>query len=126
MIEEGKQKCSKCGRQLPLSEEYFARNCTRPNGFHTMCKECQKKYFKEYYKKNKDYYKNKNYKYFKTREDALKHIKDNEILGFTRKCSKCEEKLPATIEFFDVNMYLKCGLSSWCKECRRKSQRGKK
>ena len=43
--------CSKCRRELPLSE--FNKDRTRKDGLQTYCKDCRKQYMKQY---NKEYY----------------------------------------------------------------------
>jgi len=48
-------------------------------------------------------------------------------------CTKCEEVLPATTEYFSPNKRLRSGLNSWCRACRNakikeyhKTEAGKK
>lgn len=41
----------------------------------------------------------------------------------TKTCTKCGAVLPATTEYFAPNKRIKCGLSSHCRECRRKDAR---
>lgn len=38
------KKCSKCGRELPVSE--FWKNVTKEDGLQDYCKDCGKNYFK--------------------------------------------------------------------------------
>lgn len=38
------KKCSKCGRELPVSE--FWKNITKDDGLQDYCKDCGKNYFK--------------------------------------------------------------------------------
>ena len=42
--------CTRCGRELPLSE--YSKNKQSPDGLQYQCKECQKEYQKEYYENN--------------------------------------------------------------------------
>ena len=44
MIEELTKKCTKCGRELPLSE--FTKHKSRSDGLQGWCKSCRKKYDK--------------------------------------------------------------------------------
>lgn len=44
--------CSKCGRELPLSE--FHKNKDHKDGHSNVCKECHKKYYKQYYQDNRE------------------------------------------------------------------------
>lgn len=61
--------CTKCKRELPLTEEYFYKNNRHKNGFDSSCKECvkamhklyngkhaseRKQYHKKYYEDNKE------------------------------------------------------------------------
>lgn len=39
------KKCSKCGRELPVSE--FWKNITKDDGLQDYCKDCGKEYFKK-------------------------------------------------------------------------------
>jgi len=36
------QKCNKCGKEFPLSKEYFHVDKRNPNGFRQICKDCAK------------------------------------------------------------------------------------
>ncbi len=49
--------CRGCGRQLPATTEYFnrdTRRSSRANGLNRRCKECTRKYAREYFHKNKE------------------------------------------------------------------------
>jgi len=78
MTDEPTKKCSKCGRELPLSE--FTKHKITKDGLRTYCKECQKesdklyrenhtddisKYQKEYYEDNQSDVLKKQRKYYK-------------------------------------------------------------
>jgi hypothetical protein len=41
-IEEGKWKCFRCKRILPLTIEYFNKNVSTPKGFQTYCNDCRR------------------------------------------------------------------------------------
>lgn len=36
-------KCTKCGLNWPLTEDYFHRDWMKRNGFHSWCKKCVSK-----------------------------------------------------------------------------------
>ena len=42
--------------------------------------------------------------------------------GPLKRCTCCGEEQPATTEYFPQDRHVKSGLSSWCRECRRKRQ----
>ena len=69
------KKCSKCGEILHISRFHKDKNGkykTRPN-----CKECSRKYQKEYNKNNKEKISNRNKKgYEKNKNNILKHQKE--------------------------------------------------
>ena len=46
MTDEPTKKCSKCGRELPVSEFYKNKSCK--DGLRPYCKECHKEYSKLY------------------------------------------------------------------------------
>jgi len=46
MQEETMKTCTKCGRELPLSE--FSKDKSRKDGLQLWCKECRKKYYAEH------------------------------------------------------------------------------
>lgn len=64
------QVCSKCGRELLLTAEYYHRDKSKSSGFKPECKDCNKKRWeenkdrynaraKEYYRENVEYFKNR-------------------------------------------------------------------
>lgn len=40
-----------------------------------------------------------------------------------KTCTKCGETFPATLEYFYKDNYVSCGLSAWCKTCRKEYQK---
>jgi len=50
------RKCSKCGEEKPLTEEYFYKEITAKDGFRTVCKICTKSKYKHYKDDNFDIY----------------------------------------------------------------------
>ena len=44
-IEKGIKKCSKCGRILPKTPEYFTRDRSKKDGLRSECKECDGRVF---------------------------------------------------------------------------------
>lgn len=45
-MDEKTKKCSKCGRELPLSE--FSKHAGHADGLQYVCKECQREAMKKY------------------------------------------------------------------------------
>ena len=43
------KQCSKCKRTLPANLDYFYKRSNRSTPFSSQCKECRKKYYKEYH-----------------------------------------------------------------------------
>lgn len=52
--------CSSCGRDLPLTEEYFNKKSKKhgsKDGFRSDCRECRSKARRKSYNENKEHYK---------------------------------------------------------------------
>lgn len=99
--------CSSCGRHLPYTLEYYT---TRGSGkWSAYCKECSRVISKKYNKTDK------------TRKKGL-------IFNFAgseyKVCTKCEEMLPHTFEFFDKASLGQGGFRSDCRKCRLAYNRG--
>jgi hypothetical protein len=86
--------CSKCGRELPATEEYFHRWKYSKDGYRACCKECRGGHY-GVVKVNQVYQAKEGYKF----------------------CTKCRKELPLSREYFKK---LKCsndGFDTVCKEC---------
>jgi len=86
-----KKKCNTCGKTKSAS--CFSKKSKNKDGLQTKCKECQNKYHKEHYAKNRDSY----IKKARLREQELR-------LWFFEyktklKCSRCGESHPACLQF---------------------------
>lgn len=84
---DGFRICSKCGRELELTDKYFQKRSGKI--FQGVCKECKGGKFRQ-----------------------LTTIKNG-----MKRCSKCDNQYPATTEYFFKNNAIKCGLNSQCKQC---------
>lgn len=42
------QRCSRCKKLFPLTEDFFCRNKARPNGFSNLCKSCHRQLQRNY------------------------------------------------------------------------------
>lgn len=69
------KKCSKCGKEYPLTAEYFTMRAKNKDGFHGQCKGCVEEYNKQYRGKNKEYYREHNKQYYKENEEDIKKYK---------------------------------------------------
>lgn len=65
------QNCSKCGKKLPLTSEYFAKTTTRKVGFEASCKKCRNKRRMVCYKADKEGFAKKNKQYRKDNKEAI-------------------------------------------------------
>lgn len=84
--------CSKCGKELPMTDEYFYKNGDK---YRPACKECINKHNTEYYKTHKARYDC----YAKNRQRIR-----NEFLAKWRKpCQKCGEQRLYLIQFHHID-----------------------
>jgi len=91
---DGFKICTKCKRELEMSDTYFHRNKNTKDGFERQCKEC------------------KGFKFNKSRIKVKAKIKEGYQI-----CSLCGIELPATTEYFYVDKTVKSGIKIMCKKC---------
>lgn len=104
--------CSKCGRELPLTSEYFYVDKRNIEGFRCECKDCQSRQYKVYYNnKHKDEHK------------RVQISKDNLKQRNVKICTKCKQELSATTEYFYIRKDTPDGLSYYCKDCCKTGQK---
>ena len=84
--------CSKCGKELPMTDEYFYKE---RNGYKSQCKECISKHYKEYYKTHKARYGC----YTKNRQ----RIRDEFLAKWRKPCQKCGEQRLYLIQFHHID-----------------------
>lgn len=100
--------CSKCGKELPMTDEYFYK---RGDKYISQCKECKNKCHKKYYethkeertKYNRDYYarnKNQNYRSYCVRRQ---HARDKFFAKWKKPCQKCGEQRLYLIQFHHID-----------------------
>lgn len=97
------KKCTKCGKELPATIEYFHKCKLVKCGLRPKCKECRSKEKKDYWQKKKQE---------KIDSGELIISKD----GY-KICTRCNEELPATEEFFCYQKGGKYSLYSRCRKC---------
>lgn len=89
-----KKKCGTCNIEYPKTKEYFGTRSDRGKlEYQSKCKECQKKYRRDHYLKNKDKYieKSKDWK-LKQKLKILKYLSN-------KSCADCGEDNPIVLEF---------------------------
>lgn len=104
--------CSKCGRELPLTSEYFYVNKKNAEGFRCECKSCQNAHYKIYYD-NK----------YKSEHEKQQVIRNDLKQRNVKVCTGCKQLLPADIDYFYARKDTPDGLSYYCKECCKAGQR---
>ena len=100
--EEGKIKCNGCGVDKSLDNFYKSKGSLF--GLRQRCRDCCRNKYKKH--KNVTYtYQKKEYK-----------VKNETLLQIGRKiCSRCRIEKP--LDEFTKDKIIKCGYSSWCREC---------
>ena len=106
--EEEKIKCTICGVDKSLDNFYKSKGSMF--GLKTSCRDCSRNNYKKH--KNFTYtYQKKEYK-----------VKNETLLIEGRKiCSKCMVEKP--LDKFTKDKIIKCGYSSWCRECNNSEER---
>lgn len=88
--------CGDCGRELPL--EQFNKNKTKKDGLQTKCRECSKKYYKNYYEANP---KEKARLYSNSDEVAKAIRKELQDIKGSTPCVDCKKQYPYYVMQFD-------------------------
>ena len=87
--------CSKCNRELPLTDDYFNRRKDSKDGFRNICRECK--------------------------GNTFGNKRKNEAVVYndrTKKCNKCGRRLPLDSNHFRKSNKTKDGFQGTCKECK--------
>ena len=100
MTEELTKKCTKCGRELPVSE--FHKNKAQKDGLQTYCKECQKESYKLYSENHHEEISKKHAVYYRTHRE-----------GILKKAVECYENNRSD-ELKRTNKYKKCVKNPSC------------
>lgn len=64
--------CTKCGKQLPATTEYFHKKKNGKYGLHAICKKCIKEYNKQRFESNRDEILQKNREYNHSNKEKIK------------------------------------------------------
>lgn len=103
--------CSKCGKELPMTDEYFYKSggrCQPP------CKECKRKIRKEYYETHKDEererikkfheaHKEKQNQYSRDHYARRQRIRNEFFTKWKKPCQKCGEQRLYLIQFHHID-----------------------
>ena len=89
------KKCSRCQKVRAITE--FNKQYTKKDRLQTNCKDCNREYTREHYRKNKRYYLDKNNKRRKEIRKLIWNVKA------ASKCKTCEEDHPACLVFHHKN-----------------------
>lgn len=106
-----KKRCCTCKHALALFA--FKSNRFKRDGLQSKCIECQKKYRRQHYLKNREKYILKASKWRKEFKTWWKNYKKN------FKCSDCPEDHPACIDFHHVKSDKIENISTLVVECNR-------
>lgn len=105
LLAQGLLPCTKCDKIKPVSE--FYRNSTKSFGYHTCCKDCDKKYYRKHKRRQK----------YPTRV-RLKYFQQGLL-----PCARCNKAKPLS-EFTKAKDNSSTGYSNTCKECQKARRTG--
>ena len=106
--------CPSCKTDKPLAE--FARNRSKKDGLAAQCRECKKRYQRDWYKRNqKQHRKNANAWRDKRREELYRVVFD--YLS-SHPCLDCGETDPVLLDFDHVDGTKEAAISRMITDCR--------
>ena len=111
------QRCTKCGRRLPATKEFFYKHNGGKYGLMTICKECYNRKSWEWHHKEELAQRQALLEAHRKKmdEEKARKIEARKPLVAEKTCSKCGKTKPASE--FHANARSKDHLSSQCKEC---------
>lgn len=104
------KRCTKCGEWKPATLEYFPPQKKTACGLGSWCRICFAAHAKRYRESL-------------PRDPQKKRRKRHAVINGMKKCTKCGEEKPATLDHFPEYKAAGGGLRSWCRECVRKNTR---
>ena len=115
------QRCTKCGKRLPATVEYFHKNKASKYGLMAICKECASRKNWEYYHREELAQRQADLERHRKKmdEEKARKIEARKPLVAEKTCSKCGKTKPASE--FHANVRSKDHLSSYCKDCNNKA-----
>jgi len=84
--------CSKCKRRLEATEENFTKHPTCKFGFHSSCKICVAKYYKQYCQDHREKVSKYNKKYYQNNKEELSRKKAEQYQNKKEAFSKYNKK----------------------------------
>lgn len=111
------QRCTKCGKRLPATTEYFYKSKTGKYGLMAICRECNSRRTWEYRHKEELAQRQALLEAHRRKmdEEKARKIEARKPLVAEKTCSKCGKTKPASE--FHANARSKDHLASKCKEC---------
>lgn len=111
------KRCTKCGRRLPATTEYFYKSKAGRYGLRPICKECDKRKAWEYRHREELDQRQALLEAHRKKmdEEKARKIEARKPLVAEKTCSKCGKTKPASE--FHANVRSKDHLASQCKEC---------
>lgn len=103
MLDSTTKRCTKCGEEKPATPEYFFRSSVSKSGLCFSCKVCDKIYSDQYNRAKG--HKPKNY---------------GLVENGNRRCIKCHEWKPDTLEHYYADKSKPSGKNPVCKACNNK------
>ena len=115
------QRCTKCGKRLPATEEYFHKNKNGKFGLMPICKECNNRRVWEWQHREELAQRQALLEAHRRKmdEEKARKIEARKPLVAEKTCSKCGKTKPASE--FHANVRSKDHLSSYCKDCNNKA-----
>ena len=115
------QRCTKCGKRLPATTEYFHKLKIGKYGVSTECKECHGRRVWEWHHKEELAQRQALLEAHRRKmdEEKARKIEARKPLVAEKTCSKCGKTKPASE--FHANARSKDHLSSYCKDCNYKA-----
>ena len=101
-FEKGTKVCSKCRRELPISE--FCKDKNRKDGLNIYCRQCASERRLEYYKNNKEHVKTivREYRMTEKGKEVEKRSRDKTVNTFGRIGKKRSEDLHRVNPIYNI------------------------
>lgn len=108
MTSVSQKRCTKCGEEKPATLEFFGKNTQGKNGLDPRCRMCLRINSENARRKNGI-----------QKRTPPRYAGENG----QRRCTKCLNQYPPTLEYFHQHRGFPNNLDLWCRECKRTSER---